>query len=377
MDGPDGATVAAAPIRVAVGVTQCWHRVPGGTATSIVDLIGALGARPDDVDVVAVGPRSSTPPSPDLGAATIRRLPLPLPLLYDAWTALRRPTLTSAAGAVDLVHVTVPITPPRDRVPLVATVHDVLPLSHPEWFTGRGARLMRRGLRAIAERADVVVVPSRATERDCISHGFDASRMRVVPWGSAPPLPPPGGGATRPELGERYVLFVGTTEPRKGLRVLADALVELDRSDVSLVLAGPSGWGDADGGRLAAVPGPVHTLGYVDRAELVALERGAAAVCIPSLAEGFGLPVLESLAAGAVVVTTADTACGEVAGDAATLVPAGDAAALADALARLLDDPSASDDLRARGPARAAEFTWAATADGVIDAYRHALEVRS
>ena len=84
MEVPDGSSSAAAPIRVAVGVTQCWHRVPGGTATSIVDLIGALGARPDDVDVVAVGPRSSTPPSPDLAAATIRRLPLPLPLLYDA-----------------------------------------------------------------------------------------------------------------------------------------------------------------------------------------------------------------------------------------------------------------------------------------------------
>ena len=374
MEVPDGSSPASARIRVAVGITQCWHRVPGGTATSIVDLIGALAARPDDVDVVAVGPRSSKPPSPDVGRIDLRRLPLPLPVLYDAWTSLRRPTLTSAAGAVDLVHVTVPITPPSDRVPLVATVHDVLPLSHPDWFTGRGARLMRRGLHAIAERADVVVVPSRATERDCIEHGFDPSRLRVVPWGSARP-PLPVGEVVRPDLGDRYVLFVGTTEPRKGLRVLADALIQLDRADVSLVLAGPSGWGDADGGRLAAVPGPVHTLGYVDREELVALERGAAAVCIPSLAEGFGLPVLESLAAGAAVITTEDTACGEVAGDAAALVPSGDASALAEALGALLDDPDAAGALRTRGPDRAAAFTWEATAAGVIDAYRHALEV--
>lgn len=374
MEVPNGARTAG-PIGVAVGVTQCWHRVPGGTATSIVDLIGALAARPADVDVVAVGPRSSEPPTPGLGTTTLRRLPLPLPILYDAWTTFGRPTLSSAAGSVDVVHVTVPIAPPRERVPLVATVHDVLPLSHPEWFTGRGARLMRRGLHAIAERADVVVVPSHATERDCVAHGFDPARLRVVPWGSAPP--PPGGDVARPELGDRYILFVGTTEPRKGLRVLADALIELDRADVGLVLAGPSGWGDADGGRLAAVPGPVHTLGHVDRDELVALERGASAVCIPSLAEGFGLPVLESLAAGAAVVTTADTACGEVAGDAALLVPAGDAHALAGALAGLIDDPIAAAALRTRGPARAAAFTWAATATGVIDAYRHALEVRS
>lgn len=380
MEVRDGSSSTAAPIRVAIGVTQCWHRVPGGTATSIVDLIDALAARPDDVDVVAVGPRSAASPTHDPGAGELRRLSLPLPLLYDAWTVLRRPTLASAAGRIDLVHVTVPITPPGDRAPLVATVHDVLPLSHPEWFTGRGARLMRRGLRAISDRADVVVVPSRATERDCIAHGFDPARLRVVPWGSAPPPPPPsssGDAAVRRELGPTYVLFVGTTEPRKGLRVLADALVELGRADVSLVLAGPSGWGDADGGRLAAVPGPVHTLGHVDRAELVALERGAAAVCLPSLAEGFGLPVLESLAAGAVVVTTGDTACGEVAGDAAALVPAGDASALADTLAGLLDAPAVGADLRARGPARAAEFTWSATATGMIDAYRLALEVGS
>jgi glycosyltransferase involved in cell wall biosynthesis len=113
--------------------------------------------------------------------------------------------------------------------------------------------------------------------------------------------------------------------------------------------------------------------GHVDRSELVALERAAAAVVLPSLAEGFGLPVLESLAAGAVVVTTGDTACGEVAGDAALRVPAGDADALAAAIARVLDDPTLAAGLRAAGPLRAGSFTWSAAADGVRAAYRDVL----
>ncbi len=373
---PDGAPRVPRPI-VALGLTQCWHRVPGGTATSILDLASALRAD-GAVHVVGVGPRSASAPRPEPPEVEVRRLPLGLPWLYDAWTRFGRPRMGAVVPEADLVHATVPIAPPRERVPLVATVHDVLPMSHPEWFTGRGAALMRRGLASIAARAEVVVVPSESTRRGCVEHGFDEDRIRVVPWGSAAATVPDDAEVARVldrhGVAGPFVCFVGTAEPRKGLAVLADALISLGRRDLTLVLAGPVGWGDADSGRLGSVPGPVLRLGHVDRADLAALERAAEAVVLPSLAEGFGLPVLESMAAGAVVVTTSDTACGEVAGDAAVTTPAGDAHALAEALAAVLDDEAACDRLRERAPARAATFSWGATAQGVLEAYRVALD---
>ncbi|MFI5045031.1 MAG: glycosyltransferase family 1 protein, partial [Acidimicrobiales bacterium] len=110
--------------RVAVTLTQCWHRVPGGTATSVVDLVGAI-ARTGAVDLVGVGPRTNVDPTPPVPAIDVARLSLPLPVLYDAWSVSRRPTIESATGPVDVVHVTVPMSPPVTPAALVATVHDL------------------------------------------------------------------------------------------------------------------------------------------------------------------------------------------------------------------------------------------------------------
>jgi len=210
---------------VALGLTQCWHRVPGGTATSILDLAEAL-VDSGEVDLVGIAPRSSVPPPAGSAVLPVRHLRLGLPLLYDAWTWTGRPRWTGVVPGADLVHVTVPVAPPRERVPLVATVHDVLPLTHPEWFTGRGASLMRRGLAAIAERADLVLVPSDTTRRECVARGFDDDRLRVVPWGSRP-VAAPGDDEVAEVLDRHgvrgdFVCFVGTAEPRKGLAVLAE-----------------------------------------------------------------------------------------------------------------------------------------------------------
>ena len=343
-------------------------------AHGIDGIDGAPGAGP--VDIIGVGPRGTDPAPPWTPPVPTRHLSLPLPFLYDAWTRFRRPTIESAAGPVDLVHLTVPMSPPRTSVPLVATVHDLYPLTRPEWFTGRGARLMQRGLERIRDEAAVVMVPSRTVARDCAAHGFDAGRVQVLPWGSTPVEVTPADVeqvTTRYGLSRPYVLFVGTLEPRKGLAVLADALVQLGRADVTLALAGPQGWGEGDPARLSSVPGPVVRLGFVPRSDLSALQRGAAVFCFPSWAEGFGLPVLEALAAGAPVVTSAGTATEEVAGDAALLVRPGIPADLADAIGRLLDDPALAAVLRARGPARAATFTWDAAARTLLDVYARAL----
>lgn len=373
-------SVGTAVPRVAVSLTQCWHRVPGGTATSVVQLVDALAGR-DDVEVVVVGARGATGDTATVPEGVeLRRSALPVSALYDAWDLVGRPRL-DAVGAVpgapiDLVHLTVPMGPPRSSTPLVATVHDLFPLSRPEWFTRRGARLMGRSLRRISRRADLVLVPSEAVAEDCRAHGFDPHRVRVVPWGSTPVRIAPERveeARARRGIDGPYVLFVGTVEPRKGLPVLADAMARVGRADVTLVVAGPAGWGTAADRHLAAVPGPVLRTGWIPTGELDALRAGASVCCLPSWAEGFGLPALEALAAGAPLVTSAGTASAEVAGDAALLVPPGRADLLADAIRTVLDDVDLAASLRAAGPLRAAGFRWSDTAAAVLDAYRWVL----
>ena len=194
--------------------------------------------------------------------------------------------------------------------------------------------------------------------------------MRVVPWGIRPRALPDGAVdrvKRSYDLSRPYVLFTGTVEPRKNLGRLLEAVRRLDRPDIDLVLVGPSGWDDEP-----TPPPRTRRLGFVPAEDRDALYAGAAVVAYPSLREGFGLPVLEALAQGAPVVTSAGTATAEVAGDVAVLVDPRDVDAIAGALARVLDDEDFANGLRAAGPARAAEFSWERTASGTIAAYREA-----
>ena len=371
------------PPRVAVTLTQCWHRVPGGTASATLGVVRALQAT-EEFDLIGVAPagelrrpgswgRSALPAAPFTPPVPVARLPLPLPVLYDSWARSGRPSIEAVTGPVDVVHLTVPLRAPIGRAPLVATVNDLFPLQpgmHPE---GRGARLMGAGLRWIRDHAARVIVPSRATFEDCLDAGFDESQLRVVPYGVEPVEVDDVRAAEVAEerglLGP-YVLFVGTLEPRKNLSTLLDAMRRLERPDVTLALAGPAGWGGAD--ELPEVPFPVARLGFVPADELAALMRASAVFCFPSLAEGFGLPVLEAMAAGAAVVTSSTTSTAEVAGDAALLVDPTDVVALGAALARVLDDDELSARLRVLGREQAARSTWAECARRTGAVYREA-----
>jgi glycosyltransferase involved in cell wall biosynthesis len=278
---------------------------------------------------------------------------------------------------VDLVHLTVPIAPPPERVPVVATVHDLLPLTMPEMFSRRGVRLMARGLGRIRDEAAMVMVPSRLGAEEFAAHGFDRARLRVVPLG-VDPVPPPGPGATDAALARHgleppYVLFVGTAEPRKGLDVLVEAMGRLGRPGLTLALAGPDGWGGATEA-LDAAGTAVKRLGFVPAGDLDLLRRAAAVCCLPSRAEGFGLPVLEAMAAGSPVVTTEGTPMAEFAEGVARLAPPGDAPALAEALCAVLDDHELADRMRRDGPQRAAQYSWERTAAAVLDVYAEVLQ---
>lgn len=367
-------------IRLAVTVEQCWHRVPGGTATSTLGLLAEL-ARSDDLDVVGVAARHTEPP-PDafVPPVPVRHLPLPRLALYEAWHALRWPKVERATGPVDVVHATAVAIPPTDS-PLVVTIHDLAFLADSSQATRHGNRFFRRGTELARRHATRVVVPSEATAAECRDAGFDPDVIRVVPWGAdirevtdeqvvaAREL----HGLHRP-----FVLFVGTVEPRKNLGAVVAAMevVAEEHPDVDLVLVGPDGWNEDLAQRLAPLERAgvtVHRLGFVSLVDLPALYAACEVFCFPSLREGFGLPVLEAMAHGAPVVTSAGTATAEVGGDVALLVEPNDHHAVGAALLRVLDDPALAADLARRGRARAATFTWAATAEATVDVYREVL----
>jgi glycosyltransferase involved in cell wall biosynthesis len=356
-------------MRVAVTLEQCWHRVPGGTARATLDTVAAVAATAAVEQVGVSALHRSPPPEPWRPSIPIRALPLPRALLYDAWQRLRRPLVERATGPVDLVHATAHVAS-ASRAPLVATVHDLHFVHEPDHFTARGVSVFDRFLRIIRDEAAMVVCPSEATRLDCEAAGIGPERLRVTPWGiDAHPVPPEAVEEVRRRyaLDRPYVLFAGTVEPRKNLGRLLEAFSRLGDVDADLVLVGPEGWS-------TDLPASdARRLGFVPSADRDALYAGSAAVCYPSLREGFGLPVLEAMAQGAAVVTSATTATAEVAGDAALLVDPLDVDAIAGALDRLLRDRDLAHRLGEAARRRAAEQTWERTAAATVAAYADAL----
>jgi glycosyltransferase involved in cell wall biosynthesis len=323
--------------------------------------------------MIGVAARHSDPPMPAfVPTVEVRHMHLPRTALYESWHGLRWPSVSRATGPVDVIHATGMAIPPRDA-PLVVTVHDLAFVHHPEHATRHGLRFFRRSLELTRRHADLILCPSDATRRDCLAQGLEPHRLWVVPWGVDARRPSEAeiaASRTRHGLGQPYVLAVGTIEPRKNLGALLDAFARLDRPGLELVLVGPTGWNEDLGPRIERLGDRVRSLGFVPHDELAPLYGGAEAFCYPSLLEGFGMPVLEAQAAGAPVITSAGTATAEAAGDAAILVDPREIGEIAEALERLLDDASLRADLRARGLARAATFTWERTADLTLAAYR-------
>ena len=357
-------------LRVAAIVESAWHRVPGGVANATHQSLHAAATDPD-IDLVGVHAWHRSAPADGL-TPTIptSAIPVPRPVLYDLWHRTRRPAVDRWTGDVDVVHATTAAVPPASGAALVATVHDLAFLTHPARSTTRGVRLATRGFELARDEATLIAVPSAATEAECVAAGVDASRIRVVPWGCVPTAVTE---ADRTRVRERYglparfILWVGTLEPRKNLTGLLHAHREV--ADVPLVVVGPDGWGDVE----VPASGRVLRLGAVPGADLAPLYDLATVFTLPSHAEGFGMPVLEAMAQGAAVVTSSGTATEEVIGEAGVTVAPGDAGALAGALTSLLADDVERARLGAAARERAAAFTWQRTGALLADVYREAV----
>ncbi|MEZ5464486.1 MAG: glycosyltransferase family 1 protein [Lysobacteraceae bacterium] len=290
-----------------------------------------------------------------------------------------------ARGKVDLIHATDHQIPRLRRTPLLATLMDAIPLSHPEWVTYPRKQLVNAMWRRSARWADHVVTISEFSRGEIARHfRIPESRISVMPLGvdarwfeQADPVLQ-REVRLHLELPERFFLFVGTLQPRKNLDMLirAHALLPEDlRREVPLLVAGREGWGcDELVARLKDDTIPdVRWLRYVPDQYLPALFGMATALLFPSLSEGFGLPVLEGFAADVPVIASNGSSIPEVAGDAAVLLDPTDPEAWAASMQQLLESPEQGDDLRARGLERARSFSWDCAADCLVDIYHEVL----
>lgn len=364
--------VSAVPPQVAGAgryIVELARRLPErGVATTLV-------TRRDDVERWATwSPRAQR--APLVPNARIARLVSEAYLLGKSVTARQS----------DLWHAPHYTMPRRRANPCVVTIHDLTFFTNPEWHERSKVAFFRRAINYSTQHARVLI---------CVS-AFSARLLEEIVPVHVPIVVAPLGveldtfqtdSSGDDALFEShalprtvpYIFFVGTVEPRKGLDVLLGAFSEVAKEidDVELWLAGQAGWSTGPiETQIATHPYAtrIRRLGFVDDALLPALYRQARAVAYPSRGEGFGLPVLEAMACGAMVVTTAGTVMAEVAGGAAALVPVGDAGALAQSLRDALgstDDERAARAMRAR--VRAEIFTWDACLDQHLVAYEQAL----
>ncbi len=275
----------------------------------------------------------------------------------------------------------------RGKIPLVVTCNDLVFRLYPETLSRRNRLLLAPVARRSFRAADRIIAISEATARDLVRfYPISPSRVRVIPLAAGPEFRVLDPVLVRDHLRRRfgierdYVLFVGTIEPRKNLGGFLRAMAEVAAAGSfagEAVVVGGKGWGMGDTADLRRghpLGDRLRFLGYVDSGDLPLLYAGARLFVMPSLYEGFGLPVLEAMAAGAPVITTAGGALAEVSGGAALLVPPGDDRALATAMAELLGDKERQETLRKLGLARAQCFSWKASAEGLLQVIRELLD---
>ncbi len=350
--------------RVAVTVEQFWHKVPGGTARATSQTLRALQRQgTHELIGLAARHRSSDPQVLPVPIPVAHAL-WPRPLLYEGWHRFGYPSAQSVVGDVDLLWASAMVVPPVSA-PTVVTVHDLDFLDHPEWLSRRGKRFFPRAWQVAKKRAHIVVCPSETVAGACERHGFDTNRLRVVPWGvESTAVDAADAELVRKEFGlpDRFVLWVGTLEPRKNLARVVAAVAAID--GLALAVVGPAGWNHDDDAVLRPLEGRVYRLGDVADQDLHCLYSAASVFVFPSLAEGFGLPVLEAMAQGTPVITSAGTATADAAKGAALLVNPLRTDEIASAIRTVLTDEDCAARLSSAGQDVAAVSSWDSTALG-------------
>jgi glycosyltransferase involved in cell wall biosynthesis len=355
-------------VRIAFDVSPLSHERTGVNnyiLGSLRGLAGAAAAAGDEV--VAFAPTSPA------GARTIPEVLAGIPLELrlrtligahawrTAWSRLAWPPAERWLGRFDVLHFTDWMYPPQRAGLRTTTIHDLVPLHFPDWVTGRTRAMHGRKYANAARTCGVIFANSAFTAAD-VAETLPFPRERIV-------VAHPGIGddyrADGPDAGRAapYLLTVATLEPRKNLGTLVEAFALLGDAGLELAVAGGQGWGEQP---QLDRPGVVR-LGRVGDDELARLYRGAAAVVYPSRFEGFGMPITEAMACGAPVVASSHPSLDEACGDAAVRADPESAEAIAAAVRGAL---ARRDELRERGFAHAAGFSWRRTGELFLEGYR-------
>jgi glycosyltransferase involved in cell wall biosynthesis len=357
-------------------------RARTGVGEYIHTLVGAYTAAHHDPVTIFTSSWKDRP-SPSLARELRVRIVdrrLPVSVLNYLWHRLEWPRVEALAGDADVVHAAHPLLIPARRAAQVVTIHDLFFLLHPERTRAEIRRDYAELAPSHARRADAVITSSEHTKKLVSEHlGVAPDHVYVCPPG-APTWHTLGREPNRPREG--YILFLGTLEPRKNLDVLLDAYTALARGlrrVPRLVIAGGASsdakrWLD----RISSEPLKNHVLyqGYVAHEDREALYAGARALVLPSLDEGFGLPVLEAMSAGVPVVTSNRGSLPEVVGTAGVLLDPGDVSAWTETIERLASDVQWATELAAAGLDRARAFTWERSAGELHRAYGDAVRRR-
>jgi glycosyltransferase involved in cell wall biosynthesis len=322
-------------------------------------------------------------------------LPTERPWVRIVWEQAIQP-FVAMAERLDLLHGLAFVSPRAGGCPTIVTIHDLSFALFPGFFRGANAAYLRLFTRISCRRAARIIAVSEHTRADVVRlYGVPGRRVEAIPQGVDARFFPRSASEIAEfkrahALPDHFILFVGTLEPRKNLVKLIEAFSNLTHlhcaqaqvspiSNLKLVLVGGKGWYYEE--VFAAIErlnlsDRVIWPGYVPADDLPLWYNSADVFAFPSRYEGFGMPLLEAMACGTPVVTSTASSLPEVAGDAALTTPPDDREALADALHRALTDVGLRQELRAKGFARAATFTWEETARRTARVYRHALEDR-
>jgi glycosyltransferase involved in cell wall biosynthesis len=304
-------------------------------------------------------------------------------LLPLAWTFLNTPPLESwVRESIDITHIVSLGFPVATRKKLVVTVHDIGPLTHPQFFTDSIPWLFKRSFHQMVRFADAIICVSQATADEVIQHAGNAiiPRIHVVHEGvdaeyfSKDGIDPYDSLGQMPPAEVPFFMVTGAISPRKNIERVLKAFRQVkDVIEHNLVLVGGKGWDAKDVERTlqsGELAGRVHQLGYVTDAQLQALYRHADFYVHASLFEGFGLPLLEAMASGCPVITSNVSSLPEVAGDAALLVDPLSVDSIADAIKQFAVNPSLCAQFVQCGYQRIQQFRWSDTAKGVATVYR-------
>jgi glycosyltransferase involved in cell wall biosynthesis len=355
-------------VRIAFDVSPLSHPLLGIGNYMQGSLRGLAEVAADEHEIVAFAPTSIRGPDRIRAALAgidveLRTWRLPFShALRTGWSMASHPTAERFVGRFDVLHFSDWMHPPQRAGVRATTIHDLVPLHHPEWTTSRTRSMHGRKYRNAAETCDVVFVNSEFTGRDVIETlGISAERVRVAQPAAKEVFRAEGPAAA---LGAPYILTVATLEPRKNLQTLVEAH-RLLAGDILLAVVGAEGWGEQP---LLDDP-RIRRLGYVSDEELARLYRGAAVAVYPSLFEGFGIPIIEAMACGVPVVASAHESLDEASGSAAVRADPADPKAMAAAIERTLVEHA---QLVTAGLEHSRSFTWRAVGETFLRGYEEA-----